>query len=105
MHKLLLMLMAFCLGVHGFAQVKGRVVEPNVSKKGFDAVPGVVIFWKNTSIVTTSDSNGVFKIASTNKTNKLVVTALGYKTDTLLIKDTTKFITIKLKGGVDLSEI
>ncbi|MFO0356010.1 MAG: carboxypeptidase-like regulatory domain-containing protein [Sphingobacteriaceae bacterium] len=105
MKKFIYVLLACCFSLFGYAQLKGRVVEAVVNKKGVSPVPGVVIFWHNTSIFATSDSIGSFVIKTTDKTNRLVFTTLGYKSDTLLIKDTTKFITIKLKSGVDLNEV
>ncbi|MDF2452145.1 MAG: TonB-dependent receptor plug protein [Bacteroidota bacterium] len=88
-----------------FGQVKGRVVEISQNKKETTPLPGVTVFWDHTSVGSSTDENGLFSIPSSPETNRLVVTAVGYKSDTLVIKDTTKFLTIKLRGGVELNEV
>ena len=102
--KLLVVLFGLICTCPNFAQVKGKVMEVSSSTDAI-GLPGVTIFWLNTSIGSTTDSNGLFSISSTSETNKLVITAIGYKSDTLVIKDTTKFLSVRLKGGVDLTEV
>ena len=105
MQKLLVVLFGLALALQGFSQVKGRVVEISPNKKDTTALPGVTVFWLNTSIGSTTDVNGLFSIPSTSETNRLIISAVGYKSDTLSIKDTTKFLSIRLKGGVELNEV
>lgn len=106
MRKLLfLTLLGFVFLFQSFSQVKGKVVEVSGNKKESMVLPGVTVFWLNTSIGSTTDENGLFTIPSNTLTNKLIITAVGYKSDTIIIKDTTKFLTIKLKGGVELNEV
>ncbi|MDP3557024.1 MAG: TonB-dependent receptor [Bacteroidota bacterium] len=86
------------------AQIKGKVVE--VSKKNdTTVVPGVIIVWNKTSIATTSDKNGDFKLKSSSETNRLIVNAIGYKNDTITVTDNEKFLLLVLKSGVDLQEV
>ena len=105
MKKLLVVLFGLALAFKSFSQVKGRVVEISQNKKDTTALPGVTVFWLNTSIGATTDENGLFSITSSTETNRLIITAVGYKSDTLSIKDTTKFLSIRLKGGVELNEV
>ena len=105
MKKLLLVLFGLALVLNGFSQVKGRVVEISQNKKDTTALPGVTVFWLNTSIGSSTDVNGLFSIPSTSETNRLIITTVGYKSDTLVIKDTTHFLSIRLKGGVELNEV
>ncbi len=105
MKKLLLVLFGLALALQGFSQVKGRVVEISQNKKDTTAVPGVTVFWLNTSIGVSTNENGYFNTKTTTQTNRLIITAVGYKSDTLNIKDTTKFLSIRLKGGVELNEV
>lgn len=93
------------MSYHSFSQIKGKVVEISENKKDTTALPGVTVFWLNTSIGSITDVNGLFSIPSTSETNRLIITAFGYKSDTLSIKDTTKFLFIRLKGGVELNEV
>jgi outer membrane receptor for ferrienterochelin and colicins len=105
MKKLLLILFGMAMSYHSFSQIKGKVVEISENKKDTTALPGVTVFWLNTSIGSITDVNGLFSIPSTSETNRLIITAFGYKSDTLSIKDTTKFLFIRLKGGVELNEV
>lgn len=105
MKKLLITLLGFIFACSAFAQLRGRVVEISPNKKDTMALPGVTVFWLNTSIGSATDSKGLFSIASTTLTNRLIITAVGYKSDTLIIKDTTHFLSIRLKAGVDLNEV
>jgi outer membrane receptor for ferrienterochelin and colicins len=105
MRILLVVLFCLLISFHSFGQVKGRVVEISQNKKDTTALPGVTVFWLNTSIGATTDIEGLFKIPVTSETNRLIVTAVGYKSDTLVIKDTTHFLSIRLKGGVELNEV
>jgi len=105
MNKLLLVLFGMSMSYISISQIRGKVTEISENKRESNAIPGVTIFWLNTSIGSTTDSDGLFSIPSTSETNKLVITAIGYKSDTLVIKDTTKFLSIRLKGGVDLTEV
>jgi outer membrane receptor for ferrienterochelin and colicin len=105
MKKLLLALFGLVLVLPSLAQVRGRVVEISQNKKDTTALLGVTVFWFSTSIGSTTDENGLFSIPSTTETNRLIVTTVGYKSDTLVIKDTTKFLSIRMKGGVELNEV
>ena len=101
--RLLIFLLILC-ATPSFAQLKGRVLEIN-SKSDTTAVVGVVLFWKNTQTATTTNENGRFSIITNASTNQLIVKALGYNTDTISVSDTTKFITLILKSGIELNEI
>jgi outer membrane receptor for ferrienterochelin and colicins len=103
MRKLLLVLIGLALAFKNFGQVKGKVVE--VSQNKTVALPGVTVFWNHTSIGSTTDENGLFSLPISSETNQLIITAIGYKSDTISIKDTTKFLSIRLKGGVELNEV
>jgi outer membrane receptor for ferrienterochelin and colicins len=105
MRKLVITLVGIVFALHSIGQVKGRVVEISQNKKDTTVLPGVTVFWLNTSIGTTTDMNGLFSIPSSSVTNQLIITSVSYKSDTLTIKDTTKFLSIRLKGGVELNEV
>jgi len=68
-------------------------------------VPGVLLVWNKTSIAVSTDENGNFSLPISPETNRLVITAIGYKRDTLDITDTTKFLLIALRKGIELKEI
>lgn len=86
------------------AQVKGKLVE--ISQKGDTTVfSGAIIVWKNTSVAVTSDENGNFELPVSPQTNQLVISAVGYTNDTLTITDTSKFVLLVLKSGINLSDV
>jgi outer membrane receptor for ferrienterochelin and colicins len=105
MTKWFLSIVASVCALSLHAQLKGKVVEYDPVKKSSSLVPGVVVVWKNSSVAATSDANGSFQIPLVEGNPWLVVSAIGYKSDTLFIKDTTRLITIRLKAGVDLQEV
>lgn len=86
------------------AQVKGKVVEVS-PKNDTTVVPGVTLVWNKTSIATTTDKNGDFKIKPSSETDQLIINAIGYKSDTIIVSDASKFLLLVLKSGVDLQEI
>lgn len=93
----------FCLLRIG-AQVNGKVVE--VSRKNDTlSVPGVVLLWQNTNIAATTDGRGNFKLPFSSGTDQLILSAIGYKNDTITVKDNSKFLLLVLKSGVELGEV
>jgi hypothetical protein len=86
------------------AQVKGKVVEVSL-KNDTTVVPGVILVWNKTSIATTTDKNGDFKLKSSSETDRLIINAIGYKSDTIFVSDPSKLLLLVLKSGVDLQEI
>ena len=64
----------------------GMIMDKNNPKDNL-GVYGANVFWLNTSIGATTDEKGWFKIPYQKNYNKLVVSYVGYKTDTLTISD------------------
>lgn len=86
---------------HG--QIKGKVVE--TKRSDTTVVPGVILVWANTSLAATTDADGNFEIPLSPETNKLVVRATGYKSDTLIVNNIDKFLLLVLRSGNELQEI
>lgn len=100
----LVMLAGLFAASFSHAQVSGKIIE--ISKESdTTVVPGVVLNWENSSINTTSDENGNFSIDLSPDTKKLNVQAIGYEKQSLEIKETDKFLLIRLKSGVNLNEV
>src|SRR4051812_47711378 len=98
----LLVLMSMVNGLRIHAQVKGKIVE--VSQKADTTVlPGVVVVWNKTAIAATSDADGNFNLPVSNETNRLVISAVGYANDTIAVSDTSKFLLLVLKSGINLN--
>ena len=64
--------------------IKGQIFSK--SKENLIPLQGVNIYWLNTSIGTISNEDGKFSISTNSKTNKLVLSFLGFQTDTLKIE-------------------
>jgi len=70
--------------------IEGKVVY----KDGVEtlALEGANIFWLSTSDGTISNSSGDFRIKKSSKTNLLIISFLGFYTDTLKIDSNEKFV-------------
>ena len=97
MNKLLLLLLLLPLA-YTFAQqnIEGRVVF----KEGMETsgLYGANIYWLNSREGVISNENGKFSIKWNTNSNKLVISYIGFKTDTLNIKDLNKFIIAELEA-------
>jgi outer membrane receptor for ferrienterochelin and colicins len=67
-------------------KLMGLVIE--IDEKGGDqALPGANVYWLGTTKGTSTKDNGIFLIDRVSESNKLVVSFVGYKSDTILITD------------------
>ncbi|MFZ4402116.1 MAG: TonB-dependent receptor [Bacteroidales bacterium] len=72
--------------------ISGSVYEIN-SKKEKNSIVGVNIYWIGTTIGTTTNADGKFNISNKGINDKrLVMKMLGFKTDTLIIKNENSMI-------------
>lgn len=99
------MLLGLIIPMQMLSQLRGKVLEISSDKKDTTTLPGVNVYWLNSTIGTSSNEKGIFSLPISNSTKKLIVSALGYVNDTLEIKDTTKFLVLRLKSGIDLNEV
>ncbi len=83
--------------------IQGKVLEKSISKE-IIPLEGVNVYWLNTSIGTTTNQNGEFSIAYKPSYTKLIISYVGYKTDTIEVVD-KQFITHYLSSERDLKEI
>jgi outer membrane receptor for ferrienterochelin and colicins len=79
----------------GQEHLTGFVGGKNESGK-ISAVPGANVYWAGTAVGTTSDDKGEFHIPLSENSNKLVISLVGYISDTLTIS-TNDFIEVLLK--------
>lgn len=83
------------------SELKGTVFEDNASKT---PLPGANVIWLGTTFGDVTDFDGKFTIPYKKEYNKLIISYVGYKTDTLLISS-PKTITHYLKPTSELDEI
>lgn len=96
--------LACILCLRAGAQVRGIIREASAGKDT-SAIPGVTVFWLNSTVGATTNDKGYFSIAPVAGTDRLVISAIGYRPDTLLVKDSTVFLRITIHGGVELDAV
>lgn len=79
--------------------IKGKVTD----LKGIP-VPGVNVFWLNTSSGTVSDTNGEFQLQKLSNSHMLVFSNVAFQRDTVHIADDQSAIAVKLKEVIELQE-
>ena len=80
-------LLLFPLLLFSQSNYKGMIMDRN-NPKDNQGVDGVNVRWLNTKIGTTTDKNGWFVIPYKSNYKKLIISYIGYKTDTITIKST-----------------
>lgn len=84
-------------------QLSGEILEVNTENKSFPVV-GANVFWLNTSVGVVTDIDGKFTIPYEPSYKQLVISYVGYQTDTLTIA-TPKYIKHHLKSTSELDEV
>lgn len=83
----------------------GNVLTGTVKDRNNEPIPGANLVWLGTSVGTTTDFDGIFEIEHTGKSDKLIVSFIGYNTDTITIAPYQEYVDITLVEGVNLSEV
>ena len=104
LRNLYLTLLGLFFSFDVFSQIHGRVIEITPNNDTV-FVPGVILIWRNTAINTTTNEQGLFSIKTNSNSTVLLIKAMSYKSDSILISDTTKFVTLILKNGINLNQI
>lgn len=87
-----------------FAQInQSQLIKGEVKDLNDEPIIGASIYWKESTIGTTSDNNGRFEIIRDNN-DTLIVAFVGLKTDTILVFENT-YLNIKLTESLSLDEI
>lgn len=84
-------------------KVEGIITEKTSNNTLFP-LAGANVFWLDTSVGAVTDIDGKFSIPYQESYNKLIVSFIGFKTDTLTINK-SKYIKHELKATSDLDEI
>ena len=83
-------------------ELKGMIMIKENNKT--IGIEGINIYWKNTKIGTTTNEEGWFTIPYKKEYKKLIISYLGFKTDTLTIISNKK-IHHTLKADFTLNEV
>ena len=103
MKSILYLTLLFQLFLFSQNEIKGLVMEQN-SKSQRIPLPGANVFWLNTTVGAMTSDDGSFKLPYDVAYKKLVISYIGFRTDTLLI-ETPKSIFHVLKVSDDLGEV
>jgi outer membrane cobalamin receptor len=99
-------LIVFCMHFIAAQQptmLTGLVLETN-AKGTIEPVQGALVHWAGTSIGTATDSAGVFTIATHPTARLLVIQAIGYQTDTIVVA-AKNFVKVMLINKTKLGEV
>jgi len=90
------------LPIFGLSQNKleGKIVDANTN----EPLLGANVYWLNTNVGAVTNFDGQFSINYKTDYKKLIVSYVGYKSDTLTIAS-NQFITHKLKAKANLDEV
>lgn len=98
MRKYCLVVVVFLLCNIAMAQetmnLKGIVVDTDL-KGNITPIQGAFVRWMNEKNIVETDSNGVFVIPFSSETKNLIVSYVGYKTDTIFVAE-KKFVKVLL---------
>lgn len=88
MKKHIALIIALQLPLLFFSQdkVEGKVVENDVENKSV-ALPGANVYWMNSQTGTVTDNEGFFSIPYLEEYNKLIISYVGFESDTLMITE------------------
>ncbi|AYN69123.1 TonB-dependent receptor [Euzebyella marina] len=89
----------------GFSQekVKGKVLEKSNAESEL-SLSGASVYWMNSQTGTVTDDNGSFEIEYTGEYKRLIVSYMGFESDTLTINE-PKTVSIRLKASNELNEV
>ncbi len=83
-------------------QLKGKVLESTNSKES--PLPGANVYWLGSSVGSITNEDGTFSIPYKFSYNKLVISYVGFKTDTLTVNE-NKFIKHVLQATDELDAV
>ncbi|HLW08001.1 MAG TPA: TonB-dependent receptor [Marinilabiliaceae bacterium] len=91
------------ISAFGQSQVSGHVYELNNKKK--EAIIGANIHWLGTTSGTVTDIQGQFKLPTHPESSKIVVSFVGYTSDTISVNATNQTFDILLAQNQELDEV
>lgn len=99
MKKITLLLFSLItIGVQ--AQVVGTVKDSTG-----EPIPGANVFWMNTTNGVTTTENGTFSIPKQSKSQRLIISFIGFENDTIHVTDKNAVLDVTLRDGVVLGEV
>ncbi len=84
-------------------KVEGMVMQGNAENKHI-ALAGANVYWMNSQIGTITNDEGLFSIPFSKEYNKLIISYIGFQSDTLIINE-PKMVHHTLKPSNELEEV
>ncbi len=103
MKYMLLVLMTIPLLTLSQSKVEGMVMEKN-SGNEYMALSGANVYWLNSQTGTITNDQGLFSIPYSKEYDKLIISHVGFKTDTLIINE-PKIVQHTLQLSNELDEV
>ena len=101
--KLYLVLLIFPILSFSQEKVEGMIMEGNTENKHI-GLSGANVYWMNSQIGTITNDEGLFSIPYSKAYNKLIISYVGFETDTLTINE-PKMLHHTLKPSNALDEV
>ncbi|MBN1107268.1 MAG: TonB-dependent receptor [Bacteroidales bacterium] len=101
--KLLLCLLMIPLISPGQKKLEGKIFDSSDNDEL--GLPGANVVWAGTTVGTTTNVAGWFSIRRVKESDRLVVSFVGYKTDTITVEPSDEYITHPLSQGTEIAEI
>ena len=106
MNKNIYLLVLLFLVSFSFAKAEVSWIVFGIDADGKKApLSAASVQWLNSGKGSLTSSKGAFTLENNNKTNKLVVSYIGYKKDTIIVSNNQTGIEINLKSELELDEI
>lgn len=83
--------------------IEGKIIDSSGSDES--GLAGASILWAGTTTGTLTNAAGYFKIKRVKQTNKLVISFVGYKSDTVTIALSDEYIQHKLNQHNEIGEV
>ena len=104
-HIKLIFALIICTIINGSALYASSPVKGVVKDKDNNPVIGANVWWLGTNVGATTNTDGVFEIKPSENTEKLLVSYIGFSTDTILVTNPANYLDVVLGGEVALNEV
>ncbi|NNF75630.1 MAG: TonB-dependent receptor [Flavobacteriaceae bacterium] len=84
--------------------VKGVIYEQTENNQRMP-LPGANVIWLNTTVGTITEDDGTFSVPYSSEYKKLVISFVGFKTDTLEVNNPAQRVEHVLEASTDLEEV
>jgi hypothetical protein len=102
-HIIFIAFLIIPITLQGQGRLEGKITD--AADKDELGLPGANIVWAGTNVGASANSAGFFTIRRVRETDKLVISFIGYKTDTVTVGPDEKYLLHSLNQGKELGEV